>query len=394
MSQTTSGRSELEPKAPLRIESQSDFQQAIRIKYMKPVEGFYCKCYGKNFHGKCDPKFLVSKFMTSTSDIRYIKSSYTRQKWSVETLAAIPGEPQTPPISPLMSQAIPPSVTVPVPDGSRVLPENELEKLPYELVERLTHLCRMSYWPKERISSDKTLFQELEGELQPGFPKILESKDPHNPTAHLWLFPNPRMLVVVFRGVGSVGESMMDTSSSLSTVPTGQVHTGFLTQFRSLDPIIRAEIQSVRESFNSLVITGHGTGGALATICLPHFASMCPETKFSCVTFGSPRVGDSVFKEWYNSFQLEHDYRFVLEDDPMPMFPSSNRFVHSLDAICLRHDGRFELWPETVQPRWEIPFGSLVMYIVSVFVHMQWEYDDRFSHACKVATASAKRRGG
>ena len=338
-------------------------------------------------------KFLqMSK--SPTTDSLFTKASFQSGVWTTEPIPQEHAEPQNPAVSSIMSQAIPPSVMVPVPHGKRSLQQKELDELPFALVMRLAHLCRASYWSVDRIRSDKRFIPELSGELQSGFPKLIESSDPHNPAAHLWLFRETRSLVVVLRGVGSVGESMINLSASFSAAENGQIHAGLMAQFQALESIIRTELQSIRHAFNSLVLTGHGIGGALATVSLPHFASMCPETKFSCITFGSPRVGDSAFKQWYNTFQLQHNYRFVLEDDPLPMFPSNNRFVHCLDAVCLRHDGRFEFWPETTPPRWEIPFGSLVMYIVSVFEHMQWEYDDQFSHACAIAIASHKRRGG
>ena len=331
--------------------------------------------------------------MSAPTQSSFMISSFASGGWSTGKVENPSGEALPSLMPSIMSQAIPPSVTVPVPDGAQPLSQKVLNELPYELIHRSVNLCRASYWTRERLASDSRLIPHLEKELETGFPKLIESLEPHNPTAHLWLFRDTRVLVLVIRGVGSVGDSMVNFSSSLTSVPTGQVHTGFLTQFLSIEPIIRAELQSVRQHFDSLVITGYGVGGALATICLPHFASLCPETKFSCITFGSPRVGDVSFKDWFTSFRLTNSYRFILEDDPLPMFPSANRFVHCLDAICLRHDGRFELWPETTPPRWEIPFGSLVMYIVSVFVHMQWEYDDQISHACAIATGPPTRRG-
>lgn len=121
---------------------------------------------------------------------------------------------------------------------------------------------------------------------------------------------------------------------------------------------------------------------------------MWPERKVGCISFGSPRVGDISFSDWYNSIPFNLKYRFLLKDDPLPMFPSSNRFVHTHDAICLRHSGIFETWPDIPGPHREVPFGSLVLYIISVFVHTEWEYDDRFSHACEMVKVSDKRRGG
>jgi alpha-beta hydrolase superfamily lysophospholipase len=184
-------------------------------------------------------------------------------------------------------------------------------------------------------------------------------------------------MVVAFRGSGTVGESLMDYDTKC------KIHSGFLTEFNAIEPVLKSLISPYHDKFEDLVITGHGIGGALATICAPHFANMCPQTKISCITFGSPRVGDKAFCDWFNSAtNIELKLRLVIEDDPLPMFPSTSPYQHVHDAICLRHDGRLEKWPDTDQ-RSDMPFGSLVMYIVSVFVHLQWEYDDRFSHACE-----------
>lgn len=76
-----------------------------------------------------------------------------------------------------------------------------------------------------------------------------------------------------------------------------------------------------------VVFSGHSLGGALATLAAVQFAKQYPDITVTCVTFGSPRVGNGSFAEMFNKC-CKGSYRFVNEDDPVPMGPTPLRFTH------------------------------------------------------------------
>lgn len=76
-----------------------------------------------------------------------------------------------------------------------------------------------------------------------------------------------------------------------------------------------------------VVFSGHSLGGALATLAAVQFAKQYPDIVVSCVTFGSPRVGNGSFAQMFNKC-CKGSFRFVNEDDPVPMGPTPIRFTH------------------------------------------------------------------
>ena len=53
----------------------------------------------------------------------------------------------------------------------------------------------------------------------------------------------------------------------------------------------------IRDSNRTFYYFGHSLGGALATVAAVVFGAMYPEARHVCITFGSPRVGDTLFVE-------------------------------------------------------------------------------------------------
>merc|ERR1712151_1373654 len=73
------------------------------------------------------------------------------------------------------------------------------------------------------------------------------------------------------------------------------VGQGFLEDYRALAAQIKAEFQEIGCGKDSpLLITGHSLGGALSMLAAFDLASQ-GYTVAKVTTFGSPRVGDSVF---------------------------------------------------------------------------------------------------
>ena len=111
-------------------------------------------------------------------------------------------------------------------------------------------------------------------------------------------------LAIVFRGT----ESFRDVLADLNMIRVRmdlphvtnrpKVHWGFLRQFRTVENQIREQIDQYLQDNSSnknIIFSGHSLGGALSTLASVQFGKEYPNIPISCVTFGSPRVGNSHF---------------------------------------------------------------------------------------------------
>lgn len=99
----------------------------------------------------------------------------------------------------------------------------------------------------------------------------------------------------------------------------GKVHRGFKQALNEVWPDLLPYIRGLHNKGCKIWLTGHSLGGALATLFASQFNSVQ-----GVYTFGSPRVGNEVFKE---HFQVKI-YRFVNNDDIVPWVPPSGKYVH------------------------------------------------------------------
>ena len=157
-------------------------------------------------------------------------------------------------------------------------------------------------------------------------------------------------LSIVFRGT----ESFRDVLTDLNMVRVRmdlpnienrpKVHWGFLRQFRTVEDQVREQIEEYLEekknvdaTHKQIIFSGHSLGGALSTLASVQFGREYPDIPISCVTFGSPRVGNSHFCHLFDQC-VQHSYRFVNEDDPVPMGPTPLRFRHVKGGLWIDDD--------------------------------------------------------
>ena len=130
--------------------------------------------------------------------------------------------------------------------------------------------------------------------------------------------------ILVFRGTSRFEHWF----SNLHTVQTqwpygGMVHTGFKYEFDKIRDELSEILSPVRVP---LFYTGHSLGGALATLT----ASFRPPA--AVYTFGSPRVGNGIFR---NSLASVNLYRIAMENDVVTTVPPSRSpfdFCHAGEA--------------------------------------------------------------
>ena len=102
--------------------------------------------------------------------------------------------------------------------------------------------------------------------------------------------------VLSFRGTSSKGDVIADLKARMKPEAQGaKVHRGFKGELDKLWPSIEKALVDV----DSLYVTGHSLGAAMATIA----ASRMQHKVLALITFGSPRVGT---KEFVNSLNVTH----------------------------------------------------------------------------------------
>ncbi len=155
-------------------------------------------------------------------------------------------------------------------------------------------------------------------------------------------------LAVCFRGTESIRDALTDlniirVSMEIPNLPKNKwpkVHFGFLNQFNTVKKEIDDKIKEYSDSKieeKNIIFNGHSLGGGLSTLASVYFGYKYPNLNIHCVTFGSPRVGSSYFGKLFNQ-KVDKSYRFVNDNDPIPLVPAPIRFRHVKGCKWLYQD--------------------------------------------------------
>ncbi len=140
-----------------------------------------------------------------------------------------------------------------------------------------------------------------------------------------FLAGNEKMIIIAFRGTEptKLQDWMTDLKIRRKTGPYGKVHRGFLKGFQAIWPEIRATVKKWQTQAQSLWLTGHSLGGALATLGM---ASLGEEAKpvHGLYTFGQPRVGGKTFARNFDLDFKSRMFRFVNNNDVVTRVPTRN----------------------------------------------------------------------
>jgi len=120
-----------------------------------------------------------------------------------------------------------------------------------------------------------------------------------------FLAKNDAYAVLSFRGteVSSKTDIGTDAKALKASLTEGKIHSGFVGAYTSIMDQIKSEIKKM-PGF-PIYITGHSLGAALATVATSYLENdQIEEAKAplmdqiaACYTFGSPRVGDELFRK-------------------------------------------------------------------------------------------------
>jgi len=161
---------------------------------------------------------------------------------------------------------------------------------------------------------------------------IVEFFDIDNAQAYL-LKNNDGTHVLSFRGteVTEPSDILADLKAGKNIEAIGgKIHVGFKGEINKLWPAIYKAVTNI----DSLYVTGHSLGAAMATIASGRMQSKV----ISLITFGSPRVGN---KEYVNSLTVKH-YRVQNNCDDVTKVPFMLMgFAHHGTHMYMNYYGAF-----------------------------------------------------
>ena len=126
-----------------------------------------------------------------------------------------------------------------------------------------------------------------------------------------------------FMGTASLYDALTDINTGVIIGHTGaHVHQGFYRAFDSVLHELR-QFAAGLKGVNVVHCVGHSLGGAIATLAADWLRASGSVSRANIYTFGSPRVGLSMFSEKCTGRVLAGNvYRTHHETDPVPMVPT------------------------------------------------------------------------
>jgi len=180
--------------------------------------------------------------------------------------------------------------------------------------------------------------------------KILAKKGKYNLIEYFDKNDSQAMLVqdnkknnwFVFRGTepDTISDLLTDIKIRKENIGIGEVHRGFWNAFKNISD----EIDEVNCKLDTIYITGHSLGGALATLCAIHFVFNLGIKPKGIYTFGSPRVGDKEFARNYNMNLKDITYRIVNNCDIVTRIPIRlTGYSHVGQLIYIDSNGKLHI---------------------------------------------------
>jgi predicted lipase len=150
-------------------------------------------------------------------------------------------------------------------------------------------------------------------------------------SACIYVIKYKNTLILTFKGANIISSIEKDTQLPFLDIICSngfprnkyknlKVHKSFLKQFTELKFQMMDIIHDNKDEINNIIFIGHALGGALSTLAAACCKSHYHNYNVSCITFGSPRVGNIEFSKYFNGI-IDYSKRFVYGDDILTKIP-------------------------------------------------------------------------
>lgn len=154
-----------------------------------------------------------------------------------------------------------------------------------------------------------------------------------NQDTQAFIAANDEIIVLSFRGTTSMRDWRTDLNIKLVFSKVGRIHRGFNEALDYIWQELRQALIDFRDKEQSIWITGHSLGGALATLAVDRLTEESIEIK-GLYTFGQPKVGDKVFARNFDNKMKKLSFRFVHDEDIVPKVPTLFQGYHHIGTEC------------------------------------------------------------
>lgn len=162
-------------------------------------------------------------------------------------------------------------------------------------------------------------------------------------------FQTEEYILFAFRGT----KELVDWATNLNAerVPfpegVGMVHAGFYKAFLSVKDIVDEVVLGMKLD-KPIIISGHSLGGAITNLVAAYLRKL-GHSKIMTYTFGSPLVGDADFAYQFSKVQPIISYRFVHNEDLVPMIPPPHSHLR-INLLMLALSEPLFIIPATYDP--------------------------------------------
>lgn len=160
----------------------------------------------------------------------------------------------------------------------------------------------------------------------------------------LFVTSNASTVLVAFRGTqpDDLKDWITDADVVMAHTDLGPVHYGFWLALRSVWPRLEAALASHRDRGQSLWITGHSLGAALATLATARLRQTLVPIN-GLYTFGSPRPGSNAFSDRFDHDFGDFTFRYVNNADIVTRLPTrSMGYSHVGTTLMFDAEGQVQ----------------------------------------------------
>jgi len=155
-----------------------------------------------------------------------------------------------------------------------------------------------------------------------------------------YIIANTEVIILAFRGTQCIQDWLTDADVRLTKDAWGQVHKGFSTALDSVWREIEKIVSKYQNNGQSIWITGHSLGAALAALATARFLQKNRDIN-GLYTFGQPRVGNAIFARIFNLRFKHRTYRFVNNEDIVTRIPpTAMKYEHIGSVFYFDTSGR------------------------------------------------------